>query len=59
MFTSVCTDGFDYVDKLLGKEILTGSSRHSIFTNWLNRSDGFKQLEQFSDEENEVVNNDV
>jgi len=54
-----CAGGLDCLNILFEKEICAGPSRHSIFSGWLNRGDGFEPLEQSSDEENGFVNNDV
>jgi len=55
----VCAGGLGCLNTLFEKEIRAGSSRRSILSGWLNRGDGFERLEQSSDGENEIVNNEV
>ncbi len=59
MFISGCVGGLGCLNTLLKKEIRAGPSRRSILSGWLNRSDGFERLEQSSDGENEVANDEV
>jgi hypothetical protein len=35
---------------------LAGAGQNSIFVDWINRQQGFERLEQYSDEENESLN---
>lgn len=59
MFISDCAGGSDCLNRFFEKGIGTGSARHWIYSGWLNRNDGFERLEQFSDGEHELIDNEV
>jgi hypothetical protein len=47
------------LNTFLSDEKNTGASRGSVFSGWMNRRKGFEVLEQFSDGENEPLDNNV